>query len=58
MVPVGRLYGIWRDWLMRRAGPGRLSRLMWDSLALVSFQVQCRSTRPSSRSAELLEGDC
>ncbi len=39
MVPVGRPYGIWRDWLTQRAGPGRLSRLLWDSLALVSFQV-------------------
>ena len=39
MVPVGRPYGIWRDRVMRRARPGRLSRLFWDSLALVSFQV-------------------
>ncbi len=39
MVPVGRPYGVWRDWVMRHAGPGRLSRLLWDSLALVSFQV-------------------
>ena len=39
MVPAGRPYGVWRDWLMLRAGPGRLSRLFWDSLALVSFQV-------------------
>ena len=39
MVPVGRPYGLWRDWLMRRAGPGRLSQLFWDSLALVSFQA-------------------
>lgn len=39
MIPVGRPYGIWRDWVVRRAGPGRLSRLLWDSLALVSFQV-------------------
>ena len=39
MIPVGRPYGIWRDWVMQRAGPGRLSRLIWDSLALVSFQV-------------------
>jgi hypothetical protein len=39
MVPVGRPYGIWRDWLMQRARPDRLSRLLWDSLALVSFQV-------------------
>ena len=39
MVPVARPYGLWRDWLMQRATRGRLSRLLWDSLALVSFQV-------------------
>ena len=39
MVPVGRPYGLWRDWLMRYARPNRISRLLWDSLALVSFQV-------------------
>lgn len=39
MLPVARPYGVWRDWLMRRAGPSRLSRLLWDSLALTSFQV-------------------
>lgn len=39
MVPVARPYGIWRDWLMARAGESRVSKLLWDSLALVSFQV-------------------
>ena len=39
MIPVGRPYGIWRDWVMLHARPDRLSRLLWDSLALVSFQV-------------------
>ena len=39
MIPVGRPYGIWRDWVMAHSGPGRLSRLLWDSLSLVSFQV-------------------
>ena len=39
MVPVGRPYGVWRDWLLRRARPTRMSQLLWDSLALVSFQV-------------------
>ncbi|WP_416408375.1 L-alanine exporter AlaE [Agrobacterium rosae] len=39
MVPVGRPYGLWRDWLMRFAKPGRVSQILWDSLALVSFQV-------------------
>lgn len=39
MVPVARPYGLWRDWMMRRARENRFSRLLWDSLALVSFQV-------------------
>lgn len=39
MVPVARPYGIWRDWVMRFSGGGRLSKLLWDSLALLSFQV-------------------
>ena len=39
MVPVARPYGVWRDWVMQRAGSNPLSRLMWDSVALVSFQV-------------------
>lgn len=39
MVPVGRPYGIWRDWMMRHASATRASRLFWDSLALMSFQV-------------------
>ncbi|KND58614.1 putative inner membrane protein [Candidatus Burkholderia verschuerenii] len=39
MVPVGRPYGIWRDFVMRRAGSGHVSQLFWDSVALVSFQV-------------------
>ena len=39
MIPVGRPYGVWRDWILRRAGPGRVSHLIADSLALVSFQV-------------------
>ncbi|MEZ0470671.1 L-alanine exporter AlaE [Luteimonas salinilitoris] len=39
MIPVGRPYGMWRDWLMRHARPTRVSRILWDSLALVTFQV-------------------
>ena len=39
MVPAGRPYGLWRDWVMRQARPTSLSRLLWDSVALVSFQV-------------------
>jgi len=39
MVPVARPYGLWRDFLMKRASDTRISQLLWDSLALVSFQV-------------------
>ena len=28
MIPVGRPYGIWRDWVMRHARTGRASRLL------------------------------
>lgn len=44
MVPVARPYGVWRDLVVRRAGPGRLSQLLWDSVALVSFQVPIYAT--------------
>lgn len=40
MVPVGRPYGVWRDYVMRHAASAnRLSQVLWDSVALVSFQV-------------------
>lgn len=39
MIPVARPYGLWRDWVMTRASSGRVSRLIWDSIALISFQV-------------------
>lgn len=39
MVPSGRPYGFWRDWLMRHATETRGSQIFWDTLALVSFQV-------------------
>ncbi|MDP9152818.1 MAG: L-alanine exporter AlaE [Pseudomonadota bacterium] len=40
MVPVGRPYGVWRDYVMRHArSDNRLSQVLWDSVALVSFQV-------------------
>lgn len=39
MVPVGRPYGMWRDWMMSHAKETRSSQLLWDSLALMSFQV-------------------
>lgn len=39
MIPVARPYGMWRDWLMQRAQPTKWSRVVWDSVALVTFQV-------------------
>lgn len=39
MLPVGRPYGLWRDWMLGHAGTSRASQLLWDSLALMSFQV-------------------
>ncbi|TPP05025.1 L-alanine exporter AlaE [Rhizobium glycinendophyticum] len=39
MLPVGRPYGLWRDWMMAHASETRVSQLFWDSLALLSFQV-------------------
>jgi L-alanine exporter len=40
MVPVGRPYGVWRDYVMRYAqSTNRLSQVVCDSVALVSFQV-------------------
>lgn len=39
MIPVGRPYGMWRDWIMRHANKTRISQLFWDSLALMSFQI-------------------
>jgi len=39
MIVSGRPYGIWRDWLMRFSGKTKISQLMWDALALVTFQV-------------------
>lgn len=39
MVPTGRPYGLWRDWMMSHAAENGVSRLIWDSLALLSSQV-------------------
>jgi hypothetical protein len=39
MVPVGRPYGVWRDWMMQHASSTRVSRVFWDGLALLSFHV-------------------
>ncbi|WP_373353007.1 L-alanine exporter AlaE [Pseudoroseicyclus sp. CXY001] len=39
MVATARPYGLWRGLVMGRAGTGTASRLFWDTLALLSFQV-------------------
>lgn len=39
MVLTARPYGVWRDLVMRRAGVGAASRTLWDTAALLSFQV-------------------
>lgn len=39
MVLSGRPYGLWRDRFMRLATETRGSQILWDTLALVSFQV-------------------
>lgn len=40
MLPVGRPYGVWRDVVIRYARPTKLlSKIFWDSVALVSFQA-------------------
>ena len=40
MVLTARPYGVWRDWVLGRFASARsLSRLLWDSLALLLFQV-------------------
>ena len=39
MIPVGRPYGVWRDHVMRPAKSNRLSQILWNSVALVSFQA-------------------
>ena len=39
MVATARPYGWWRDRAMRRTGSGRMSRIVWDTVALLSFQT-------------------
>lgn len=59
MVPVARPYGLWRDRVMKRAGQRRVSRLLWDSFALVSFQVPLYAAIIASSGAsggELIRG--
>ncbi|MBO0144977.1 L-alanine exporter AlaE [Agrobacterium sp. Ap1] len=31
MLPVGRPYGVWRDWMMDHAKNTRASRLLWTA---------------------------
>ena len=40
MVLTARPYGIWRDWVLHRADATRgLDRLLWDTVALLTFQL-------------------
>ncbi len=39
MIPSGRPYGMWRDFMMRRARANAFSHWSWDSIALLSFQT-------------------
>ncbi|WP_235937811.1 L-alanine exporter AlaE [Pseudoroseicyclus tamaricis] len=39
MVLTARPYGLWRGLVMRRAGEGRGSKLVWDTASLLTFQV-------------------
>lgn len=40
MVLTARPYGLWRSWVLGRfAGEGWGSRFLWDTVALISFQV-------------------
>lgn len=39
LILTGRPYGLWRDWFMGFSSTSRSSQILWDSLALVSFQV-------------------
>ena len=59
MVVSGRPYGLWRDWLMGFSGRSRSSQILWDSLALVSFQVPIYAAIlaiSGANSQELLQG--
>ncbi|WP_262928007.1 L-alanine exporter AlaE [Rhizobium wenxiniae] len=59
MIPVARPYGIWRDFLMRRASDKQLSRLFWNSSALITFQVPIYAAilaLSGAQSASLLSG--
>jgi len=39
MIPIGRPYEMWRGWMMSHAKENRLSQILWDSAAVMSFQV-------------------
>ena len=39
MLAVGRPYGLWRDWMMSHSEASRFSQVLWDSAALMGFQV-------------------
>ncbi len=60
MVLTARPYGLWRDRVLRRfAGEGRGSPLLWDTAALVSFQVPIYAAIlvvGGAESAEVVQG--
>ena len=39
MVVTARPYGVWRELVLRRAGRSGASRILWDTVALLVFQV-------------------
>ena len=39
MLAVGRPCGLWRDSMMSHSKASRFSQILWDSAALMSFQV-------------------
>lgn len=60
MVLTARSYGLWRDWVMARAqSASALGHLLWDSAALLAFQVPIYVaiiTAGGARGTEILFG--
>ncbi|TNC42852.1 L-alanine exporter AlaE [Rubellimicrobium rubrum] len=57
MVLTARPYGLWRGWVLGRfAREGRRSQLVWDTIALVSFQVPIYAAILVAGGAEVVQG--
>ena len=59
MVLTARPYGLWRARVLRCAGPSQASRTVWDSIALLAFQVPIYMAiiaLGGARGGELLSG--